>query len=164
LLQELKCVPPCFPPFLPPSFLTLVLLLSYCASHSPIHAFIFLFKWVGHGDPTKMDGKLEEPVGSHYFAHQVINNACASIALLNAVMNIQDPNVQLGEELSNLREFSDGKQSLASLTLFPFCSLTKLFFGCRSRRRNSRMDNLELGKDSRRYVASSLLLPSSLRN
>ncbi|GAA6031537.1 hypothetical protein JCM8097_006507 [Rhodosporidiobolus ruineniae] len=75
----------------------------------PIHAFIFLFKWVvGHGDPAKMDGKLEEPEGPHYFAHQVINNACASIALLNAVLNIQDPNVQLGEELSNLQAFSDG--------------------------------------------------------
>ncbi|GAA5869102.1 hypothetical protein JCM8547_008698 [Rhodosporidiobolus lusitaniae] len=74
----------------------------------PIHAFIFLFKWVGHGDPEKMDGKLEEPDGPHYFAHQVINNACASIALLNAVLNIQDPNVQLGVELSNLQAFSDG--------------------------------------------------------
>ncbi|GAA6003822.1 hypothetical protein JCM10207_006424 [Rhodosporidiobolus poonsookiae] len=74
----------------------------------PIHAFIFLFKWIGHADPEKMDGKLEEPEGPHYFAHQVINNACASIALLNAVLNIHDPNVQLGQELSNLQAFSEG--------------------------------------------------------
>lgn len=80
-----------------------------------------------------MDGKLEEPAGSHYFAcvseagsrfletvhsrrvtdfansHQVINNACASIALLNATLNIRDPNVQLGDELSNLQSFSEGQ-------------------------------------------------------
>ncbi|KAJ8293052.1 Ubiquitin carboxyl-terminal hydrolase isozyme L5 [Rhodotorula toruloides] len=74
----------------------------------PVFALVFLFKWVGHGDPEKMDGKLEEPAGPHYFAHQVINNACASIALLNATLNIRDPNVQLGEELSNLQLFSEG--------------------------------------------------------
>ncbi|GAA5863671.1 hypothetical protein JCM3774_001209 [Rhodotorula dairenensis] len=74
----------------------------------PVYALIFLFKWVGNGDPLTMDGKLEEPAGSHYFAHQVINNACASIALLNATLNIRDPNVQLGDELSNLQSFSEG--------------------------------------------------------
>ncbi|GAA5960425.1 hypothetical protein JCM8115_001178 [Rhodotorula mucilaginosa] len=74
----------------------------------PVYALIFLFKWVGNGDPATMDGKLQEPTGSHYFAHQVINNACASIALLNAALNIHDPNVHLGEELSNLQAFSEG--------------------------------------------------------
>ncbi|KAL8291772.1 hypothetical protein RQP46_002030 [Phenoliferia psychrophenolica] len=73
----------------------------------PVHALIFLFKWIG-GDAAKADGTLETPTGPHYFAHQVINNACASIAILNATLNIQDPNVQLGEELENLKAFSDG--------------------------------------------------------
>ncbi|KWU42986.1 hypothetical protein RHOSPDRAFT_3688, partial [Rhodotorula sp. JG-1b] len=74
----------------------------------PVYALIFLFKWVGNGDPATMDGTLREPTTSHYFAHQVINNACASIALLNAALNIHDPNVHLGEELSNLKAFSEG--------------------------------------------------------
>ncbi|BGP26553.1 ubiquitin carboxyl-terminal hydrolase L5 [Rhodotorula toruloides] len=73
----------------------------------PVFALVFLFKWVGNGDPEEMDGKMEEPAGPHYFAHQVINNACASIALLNATLNIRDPDVQLGEELSNLQLFSE---------------------------------------------------------
>ncbi|KAG0662677.1 hypothetical protein C6P46_003181 [Rhodotorula mucilaginosa] len=34
----------------------------------PVYALIFLFKWVGNGDPATMDGKLQEPTGSHYFA------------------------------------------------------------------------------------------------
>lgn len=77
-----------------------------------------------------MDGKLEEPAQPHYFAcafatrpasrrvfvlmkartrsHQVINNACASIALINATLNIRSPEVELGEELSNLQAFSEG--------------------------------------------------------
>ncbi|GAA5908154.1 hypothetical protein JCM5296_000519 [Sporobolomyces johnsonii] len=74
----------------------------------PVHALIFLFKWIGQADPETMDGKPQEPEGPHYFAHQVINNACASIALLNATLNIKDPNVELGEELSNLQAFSEG--------------------------------------------------------
>lgn len=77
----------------------------------PVHALIFLFIWIGHGDPATADGTLETPEGQHYFAHQVINNACASIAILNATLNIQDPDVELGEELENLRAFSDGLNS-----------------------------------------------------
>ncbi|GAA6025491.1 hypothetical protein JCM11491_002837, partial [Sporobolomyces phaffii] len=73
----------------------------------PVHALVFLFKWVG-GATDKMDGTFVDPAPGHYFAHQVINNACASIALLNATLNIRDPNVELGEELTNLQAFSEG--------------------------------------------------------
>ncbi|POY73154.1 putative Ubiquitinyl hydrolase 1 [Rhodotorula taiwanensis] len=74
----------------------------------PVYALIFLFKWVGNADPATMDGNLQDPPQDHYFAHQVINNACASIALLNAALNIRDPNVTLGDELTNLQAFSEG--------------------------------------------------------
>ncbi|BGP57014.1 hypothetical protein JCM8202v2_004650 [Rhodotorula sphaerocarpa] len=74
----------------------------------PVYALVFLFKWVGNADPATMDGTFAEPTGPHYFAHQVINNACASIALLNATLNIQDPEVRLGDELANLKAFSEG--------------------------------------------------------
>ncbi|GAA5886865.1 hypothetical protein JCM16303_006739 [Sporobolomyces ruberrimus] len=80
---------------------------SLLSQLSPVHALVFLFKWVG-GSTDKMDGTFFEPEGTHYFAHQVINNACASIALLNATLNVKDPNVELGDELTNLQAFSEG--------------------------------------------------------
>lgn len=73
---------------------------------SPVHALVFLFKWVG-GGAEKPDGTPETPKVPHYFAQQVINNACATIAVLNACMNVNSSEVTLGEELENLKAFSD---------------------------------------------------------
>jgi hypothetical protein len=36
------------------------------------------------------------------------------MALLNAVLNIQDPNVELGQDLSNLKIFSEGETAAFS--------------------------------------------------
>lgn len=120
-----------------------------------MYALIFLFKWVGNADPATMDGNLQDPPQDHYFAsvppslslpvagrvlfvltnvtgtrsHQVINNACASIALLNAALNIRDPNVTLGDELTNLQAFSEGARPLervGSLSFPCVCSRPKL--------------------------------------
>jgi len=79
------------------------------ASLQPIHALVFLFKWIGSGS----EGGEDLPPGSKYdedfpgfFAHQVVNNACATIAVLNGVFNI--PSVQMGQDLIDLHEFSIG--------------------------------------------------------
>ncbi|KAM0790745.1 hypothetical protein ACM66B_004598 [Microbotryomycetes sp. NB124-2] len=76
------------------------------ASLHPVKAFVFLFKYVGRSGRVNQDGTLREPAVPHYFAHQVINNACATLALLNATMNVDDATIELGTELDSLRAFS----------------------------------------------------------
>ncbi|KAA1073871.1 hypothetical protein PGTUg99_013812 [Puccinia graminis f. sp. tritici] len=79
----------------------------------PVHALIFLFKYVNSDqrDPSKQAGEQQPAPPGTWFAHQVITNACATLAILNAVMNIPSTSskIQLGQELSQLKEFSVGK-------------------------------------------------------
>jgi ubiquitin carboxyl-terminal hydrolase L5 len=102
--------------------------LDGLAELTPLFALVFLFKWVSSKDGTKRDGK-PDPDAKFYFAYvsfqiaflkrlttlsyrqQVINNACASIAILNATLNIKDEHVQLGDELERLVSFSEGLDS-----------------------------------------------------
>lgn len=82
----------------------------------PILAFIFLFKWVGNDGKNKTApaGKLD-PDFPGYFANQTINNACATLAILNGVLNLDGQDgIVLGEELSNLKNFSQGFDSRVS--------------------------------------------------
>ena len=70
----------------------------------PIHAFIFLFKWVGSSaEPTAGQYDPEFP---GFFAHQVVNNACATLAVMNAIGNI--PGLPMGAQLSDLISFTTG--------------------------------------------------------
>ena len=70
----------------------------------PISAFIFLFKWVQ--SPTSgMAGKFD-PEFPGFFAHQVVNNACATLAVMNAIGNI--PDLPMGSQLSDLISFTTG--------------------------------------------------------
>lgn len=41
-----------------------------------------------------------------FFAHQTVNNACATLAVLNAIGNI--PNLEMGPQLKEMLEFSAG--------------------------------------------------------
>jgi len=74
------------------------------AELQPLHALIFLFKWV----PT-----AAEPSGGQFdadfpgfFAHQVVNNACATLAVMNAIGNI--PGLSMGSQLNDLVNFTAG--------------------------------------------------------
>ena len=74
----------------------------------PVYGLIFLFKY----RPTEQSfhssrpGTLETtPSPKLFFARQVIQNACATQALLSIILNT--PNITIGDELSNLKGFTE---------------------------------------------------------
>ncbi|KAK7045709.1 hypothetical protein VNI00_007542 [Paramarasmius palmivorus] len=75
------------------------------ASLQPLHALIFLFKWVPQSPDHVPAGKYD-PDFAGFFAHQVVNNACATLAVLNALGNI--PSLKCGEQLQELFSFTTG--------------------------------------------------------
>jgi ubiquitin carboxyl-terminal hydrolase L5 len=72
---------------------------------SPVHGIIFLFKWRSGEEP---DGSIvrDSRLDDIFFAKQVINNACATQAIISILMNVHHADLNLGENLSNFKEFS----------------------------------------------------------
>lgn len=84
---------------------------------NPVYSLIFLFKWTADEEVVGtivQDSRLD----NIFFAKQVINNACATQAILSALMNITDPAVKLGPTLQELKEFcSSFDAGMKGLTL-----------------------------------------------
>ena len=74
------------------------------ASLQPIHALIFLFKWVSNADESGAGTYDDDFPG--FFAHQTVQNACATLAVLNALLNI--PSLKTGPQLEELQSFTEG--------------------------------------------------------
>ncbi|CAK1554181.1 unnamed protein product [Leptosia nina] len=71
----------------------------------PVHGIIFLFKYVQQEEasqPVVSDERLQKI----FFAKQVINNACATQAVISVLLNCNHPDIELGPELTKLKEFS----------------------------------------------------------
>ncbi|KAF8423780.1 hypothetical protein EV426DRAFT_601131 [Tirmania nivea] len=82
----------------------------------PVYGLIFLFRWKSEIDPEEAEVSCPEGV---WFANQVTDNLCASLAMLNIVMNC--PDVDVGEHLRSFREFSrDLSPPLRGLALANF--------------------------------------------
>lgn len=62
---------------------------------------IFLFKWQNNKGYAP---SADENADHVFFANQVINNACATQAILSILLNRDD--IELGEELKNFKEFT----------------------------------------------------------
>ncbi|XP_072294617.1 ubiquitin carboxyl-terminal hydrolase isozyme L5 [Eucyclogobius newberryi] len=71
----------------------------------PVHGLIFLFKWQAGEEPAGsivQDSRLD----NIFFAKQVINNACATQAIVSVLLNCSHSDIELGDTLSEFREFS----------------------------------------------------------
>ncbi|VDI83668.1 Hypothetical predicted protein [Mytilus galloprovincialis] len=83
----------------------------------PVHGLVFLFKWQPESEPQGtivQDSRLEKI----FFAKQVINNACATQAILSILLNCEPEALELGETLTGFKEFVQGFESgLRGLTL-----------------------------------------------
>jgi ubiquitin carboxyl-terminal hydrolase L5 len=85
------------------------LLTNFFASDRPIYGLIFLFKWQKEPESEKRQ-PLTDYDPELFFANQVINDACATYALLSILMN-RAKELDLGDELRNLRDFTLGLPS-----------------------------------------------------
>lgn len=74
---------------------------AHFRARKPVHGLIFLFRYV-EDDFIQQESTCPDHV---WFANQTTGNACATVALLNIIMNI--PNVELGENLRSFKEFTE---------------------------------------------------------
>jgi ubiquitin carboxyl-terminal hydrolase L5 len=79
---------------------------------SPVYGVIFLFKYPtgekANSDGTPKDGQYDYAAAENlFFAHQTIQNACGTQALLSVLLN-KEKEIDVGTQLREFREFTAG--------------------------------------------------------
>ena len=75
-----------------------------------MYGVIFLFKYIGEKPTsTPRDGKFDAEASENmFFAAQTIQNACGTQALLSVLLNKDHEGVQLGQKLTEFKDFTQG--------------------------------------------------------
>jgi len=112
----------------------------------PIHGLIFLFKWFPEEEPVGsivQDNRLDKI----FFAKQVINNACATQAILSVLLNCKHSDVTLGETLGNFKEFSQSFDATMKGLSLSNCDVIRQVHNSFSRQQLFEFDSKTATKD-----------------
>ena len=71
----------------------------------PVYGLIFLFKWEKEQAIATEENVLDEVPEGLFFAKQMINNACATQAIISVLLNASDK-IELGETLTQFKTFT----------------------------------------------------------
>eukprot|EP00088_Acartia_fossae_P036301 TRINITY_DN37495_c0_g1_i1.p1 TRINITY_DN37495_c0_g1~~TRINITY_DN37495_c0_g1_i1.p1 ORF type:complete len:312 (+),score=129.85 TRINITY_DN37495_c0_g1_i1:48-983(+) len=71
---------------------------------NPVYGLIFLFKWT-QDDKQPANVVMDSRLDKIFFAKQMINNACATQAILSVLMNITSSDIKLGSTLQEFKDF-----------------------------------------------------------
>lgn len=121
-----------------------------------VHGLIFLFKWVKDDDSSGkvvQDSRMEKI----FFAKQVIQNACATQAILSILLNIDHPDFKIGSTLGEFKDFTQSFDAYNKGLALSNAAQIRTVHNSFSRQTLFEMDNSKNQKDEDVYHFISYL-------